>query len=241
MRTGPPRPAYGVLRGQASDDEYLGRLSAVLERQARAIGQSLHDEAGQLLSAVYLSLAEASRDQPALSERLLVVKRHLAALEEHLRHVGQELRPRLLDEVGLLAALDFLARGFAARHGISTDLQVRVPRRLPDPFSTALYRMTQEALTNIGRHARATRVRIRVVLKAKDVRCTIRDDGVGFDEAAVAGRGGALGLFGMRERLETLGGVLTIRSVRGAGTLLIATIPLDSQVQDPLQDRGFVV
>jgi two-component system, NarL family, sensor kinase len=211
------------------DDQCLRRLNAVLEQQARAIGQCLHDEAGQLLVAAYLALAEASRDLPApVGERLLVVKRHLAGVEEHLRHVAQELHPRVLDEDGFVAALQFLGRGFAARHSISTEVYARVPRRLPDPIATALYRIAQEGLTNIRRHARAKHACIRVAPQAGVVRCTIRDDGVGFDVAAVARRGGAgLGLHGIRERLETLGGGLTIKSVCGAGTQLIATIPLD--------------
>jgi signal transduction histidine kinase len=211
------------------DDQYLRRLDAVLERQARAIGQTLHDEAGQLLAAAYLALAEASRDLPApVGERLLVVKSHLAAVEEHLRHVARELHPRVLIDDGFVAALEYLARGFATRHSISTDVYARVPRRLPDSIATALYRMAQEGLTNIGRHAQATHASIRVAPKAGVVQCTIRDDGIGFDVAAVARRGGAgLGLSGIRERLNTLGGVLMIKSVCGAGTQLIATIPLD--------------
>jgi two-component system, NarL family, sensor histidine kinase UhpB len=210
------------------DEQYVRRLNTVLEEQARAIGQSLHDEAGQLLTAAYLALAEASRDLPApVGERLLVVKRHLEGVEEHLRHVAQELHPRRLEQDGFVAALEFLGRGFAARHSISTEVQARVPRRLPDPIATALYRVAQEGLTNIGRHARATRAHIRVAPKGGVVRFTIRDDGVGFDMTAVAKRGGAgLGLPGMRERIETLGGVLTIRSAAGAGTQLLATIPL---------------
>jgi signal transduction histidine kinase len=223
MRTNPPRVQ------PCGDEQCLRRLNAALERQARAIGQSLHDEAGQLLAAAYLALAEASRDLPdPVGERLLVVKRHLAAVEENLRRVAQELHPRLLEEDGLVAALEFLAHGFGARHSICTDVYASVPSRLGDSIATTLYRIAQEGLTNIGRHARATHACIRVAPKAGVVRCTIRDDGVGFDVAAVARRGGAgLGLRGIRERLEALGGVLTIESVCGAGTQLIATIPLD--------------
>jgi two-component system, NarL family, sensor kinase len=219
----PPRVRIG------RDRQYLQRLNAGLERQARVIGQCLHDDAGQLLAAAYIALAEASRDMPApVSARLLVVKRHLAAVEDHLRQVAQELHPRLLERDGFVPALEFLGRGFAARHGIATDVFAKVPVRLPDSIATALYRMAQEGLTNIGRHASATHAFIRVASKAGIVRCTIRDDGAGFDMAEVTRRGGAgLGLHGIRERLEPLGGVLTIRSACGAGTQLIATIPLE--------------
>lgn len=212
-----------------SNEEYHQRLNVVLEQQARLIGQSLHDEAGQLLTAAYLALAEASRDLPAsINERLLLVKHHLDGVEEHLRYLAQELYPRTLEERGLVAALELLGRGFAARHGIQTEVRVKVPPRLPAVIATVLYRVTQEGLANIARHAAATKVGIHVRQKARVVRCTIRDDGVGFDAAVVARRRGQeLGLKGMRERVSGVGGALTIRSICGLGTELIATIPLD--------------
>jgi signal transduction histidine kinase len=218
------------LRAQSCcDQRCVRRLDTVLEWQARAIGQSLHDEAGQLLTAAHLALVDAARElPPPAQERLLVVRTHLAAVEDHLRHLARELHPRVFVDGGFVAALEFLARGFAARHGISTTVHAKVPPSLPDSIATALYRMAQEGLTNIGRHARATRACIRVASKAGVLRCTIRDDGVGFDVAAVARRGGlGLGLEGIRERLAMLGGVLLIKSAHGVGTQLIATIPLE--------------
>ena len=212
-----------------SNEQYHQRLNVVLEQQARLIGQSLHDEAGQLLTAAYIALAEASRDLPApIGERLLVVKRHLDGVEEQLRHIAHELHPRIVEEHGLAAALEFLARGFAARHRIPAEVHAKVPQRLPASIATVVYRVAQEGLTNIGRHARATKAFIRVGPKAGGLRCAIRDDGVGFDPAAVGRQcGNELGLRGIRERLAVLGGELTIRSVCGVGTELIALIPLD--------------
>ena len=231
MRSHRPPDAFGALspRVQARPNEqYQRRLNAVLEQQARLIGQSLHDEAGQLLTAAFLALAEAARDSPApVGERLLVVKRHLAGVEEHLRHLAQELHPRLLEEHGLVAALEFMARGFAARHGIPMEVRARVPRRLPPSIATLVYRIAQEGMTNIARHARATKGCIQVRPKAGAVLCTIQDDGVGFDAEAFDRCGKELGLHGMRERLAILGGGLTIRSGCGVGTELIARIPLD--------------
>ncbi len=221
--------AVGALPSRSDPDEqYRVRLNTALEQQARAIGQALHDEAGQLLAAAYLALEEAARDLPALSrERLCVVKTHLAAVEEQLRHVAHELHPRVLAEVGVVAALEFLGRGFAARHGVATTVSATLPPRLTDAIATAVYRMAQEGLTNVGRHARATHASIHVEPKAGVLWCTIRDDGVGFDLAAIERRGGmGLGLQGIHERLSTLGGVLTIDSGCGLGTRLIAAIPL---------------
>lgn len=212
-----------------SHEQYQRRLNVVLEQQARLIGQSLHDEAGQLLTAAYIALAEASRDLPApIGERLLVVKRHLDGVEEHLRHIAQELHPQMLEEHGLVAALEFLARGFTARHRIVTEVHAKVPRRLAAHVAIVLYRVVQEGLTNIRRHAHATKASIRVGTGAGVLRCAIRDDGVGFDAAAFGRHPGReLGLHGMRERLAILGGELRIRSACGVGTELIATIPLE--------------
>lgn len=212
-----------------SNEHYHRRLNVVLEQQARLIGQSLHDEAGQLLTAAYIALAEASRDLPApVGERLRVVKRHLDGVEEHLRHIAQELHPQMLEDHGLVAALEFLARGFSARHHIVTEVHAKVPRRLPAHVAIVLYRIVQEGLTNIRRHAHATKANIRVGPGADSVRCVIRDDGVGFNVAAQGRHSGKeLGLHGMRERLAILGGELRIRSTSGVGTELIATIPLN--------------
>ena len=209
------------------DERYRARLHTVLERQARAIGQSLHDEAGQLLAAAYLALDEASRDLPASArDRLGVVKTHLAAIEEQLRHVAHELHPRLLAEHGVVSALEQLGRGFAARHGVVTTVCASVPDHLPALIGTTVYRMAQEGLTNIGRHAQATKASIDVLPRGHVLWCTIRDDGVGFDR--IAARGGVgLGLQGIHERVATLGGSMTITSNRGSGTRLIAAIPLE--------------
>ena len=226
------RPEFGARgsRGQSqSSQEYHRRLHAALERQARSIGEFFHDEAAQLLTAAYIALDEASHDLPfPASERLLTVKGHLVAVEEHLRHVAHELHPRLLKERGFTAAIEFLARGFTARHGIPAEVRVRIPHRLPELVATALYRVAQEGLTNVGRHAQATQVDILVSPIPGRVRCVIRDNGIGFDVHAIAQRGAPrLGLRGIRERLEAVGGVLTIKSAFGAGTELIATIPWD--------------
>lgn len=225
------RPAVGALsvreRSRIDAEQYLRRLNAGLERQARAIGQSLHDEAGQLLTAAYIALAEAARDLPApAGERLLVVRRHLAAVEEHLRQVAYELRPHVLDDQGLIAALESLALGFEKRHGIPTTVQAVIICRLPEAVEIALYRVVQEGLTNIGKHARATRASIHVTTAMRSLTCAIRDNGVGI-EPSLRRAGGGLGLRGMGERLALIGGTLVIKAARRAGTELLATIPLE--------------
>jgi two-component system sensor histidine kinase UhpB len=225
------RSAVGALsvREQSRTDaeQYLRGLNAGLERQARAIGQTLHDEAGQLLTAAYIALAEAARDLPEpAGARLLVVRQHLAAVEEHLRQVAHGLRPRVLDDHGFIAALEFLSRGVETRCGIPVTVRSALTRRLPPRVELAVYRVAQEALTNITKHAHATTASIRVATEPRSLRCTIRDNGVGMSGDAWE-RGHGLGVRGMRERVEFLGGQLLIKSAPHAGTTLDATIPLE--------------
>ena len=223
------RPAALPVREQSRTDaeQYLRGLNAGLERQARAIGQSLHDEAGQLLTAAYVALAEAARDLPEpAGERLREVRQHLAAVEDHLRHVAHELRPRILDDQGVVAALEFLARGFQTRYGIPVTVRSALTRRLPASVELAVYRVAQEALTNIGKHAHATQASIHVATAPRLLTCTVKDNGVGMHgDAWQSGRG--LGLFGMRERVGFLAGTLLVETAQHAGTTLLVTIPLE--------------
>jgi len=216
--------------------EFLRRLNDTLELQARAIGQALHDDVSQLLVAAHLALSEAARDLPPdARDRVLDARRHVAGIEEHLRQLAHELRPRILDELGMVPALEFLARGFEARRAIRTTVTATGYRPLPPAIETTVYRVTQEGLTNIGRHARATRASIRVEVTPRELRCRIRDNGIGFDAAAVAAPTGqpSLGLIGIRQRLDLLGGQLRIRTARGRGTDLMAIIPVEHHAHTP--------
>lgn len=214
----------------------LLRLNAGLERQARSIGQALHDEAGQFLTAAYNSLAQASSEVPACARpRLQEVRRHLEHVEEQLRRLSHELRPRILDDLGLVPAIRFIVQGMKQRHAWSIDLQSSVDGRLDPAVETAVYRFVQEALTNIGRHAGAAHVTIRVRRRGAGLRCSIRDDGVGFDGKACHEQG--LGLSGIRDRLDIVGGTLRITSSPGRGTELLGIIPLESPYAPPPVDR----
>lgn len=216
--------------------EFLRRLNHSLELQAGAIGQALHDDASQLLVAAHLALSEAARGlPPAARERVLDARRSLTEIEEHLRQLAHELRPRILDDMGMIPAIEFLARGFEARRAIRTTVTATGIRPLPHAIETAVYRVTQEGLTNIGRHALATRASIMIEVAPQELRCRVRDNGVGFDAAALAARTGesSLGLFGIRQRLDLLGGQLRIRTARGRGTELVAIIPLEHDAHTP--------
>ena len=213
----------------------LRRLNGMLEEEARRIAHALHDDAGQLLVSVHLALEEAAGGLPTRSrERLRKIRGLLDEIEKHLRRLSHELRPTILDDLGLLPALEYLAQGVEARSGI--PIAVEGPRgpRLPTAVETALYRVVQEALRNATKHAGARRVNIRLGVESRAVRCSVKDDGRGFDVEAELGRKGerGLGLIGMRERLNALDGRLTIDSSPGRGTELQITIPLEEHDAD---------
>jgi PAS domain S-box-containing protein len=211
-------------------EEALRRLNVQLEREAERIAHVLHDEAGQFLTSAHITLADVARDLPdAAQRRLRAVREHLDRIEEHLRRLSHELRPRILDDLGLAAALEFLADGVMKRAGIVVTTEVDLPERLPLVVETTLYRFIQEALTNAAKYARPTRVSVLVAREARRIRCAVRDDGTGFDVAEVLARRGnpSLGLIGTRDRVEALGGILNVASTPGKGTELLALIPVE--------------
>jgi len=201
------------------------------EEEARRIARELHDEAGQLLASVHLALEEVGRDlPPPHRERLPGIRDLLDRIEEELRRLSHELRPTILDDLGLVPALEWLIQGVSTRTGLPIALEGSTEGRLPPLIETALYRIVQEALTNVTKHARATRVMVRLRREASRIRCVIQDDGIGFDAPTVLARRGerGLGLIGIQERLFPLGGSLEITSSPGRGTALSITIPLET-------------
>lgn len=208
----------------------LRHLNETLEQESRRIAHALHDEAGQLLAAVDIALDEFAHEVPPTAQpHLQEVKGLLDQIEAQLRHLSHELRPTILDDLGLVPALEFLAEGVSARTGLSVTVDGPTTGRLPLAIETALYRTVQEALTNVTKHAQAKSVSVQVKRENRRLRCTIHDDGIGFDVSAVLARRGerGLGLIGIRERLDALGGRLQITSAPGQGTELAITIPLE--------------
>ena len=209
----------------------LRRLHERIEEETRRIAHTLHDEAAQLLASVHVALAAMSHDLPPSARgRLEEVRGLLDRIEDDLRRLSHELRPTILDDLGLLPALQFLAEGIAKRTGLLIEVGGSTHGRLPPVVETALYRIVQEALTNAVRHADAARVRVELQREPQAIRCSIADDGVGFDAPTVlAHRGGpGLGLVGIRERLEAVRGSVQINSAPGQGTRLHVAIPLET-------------
>ena len=228
-------------RGYQDAVAALRRLNEMLEEEAKRIAHALHDEAGQLLVSVHLAVKEVADGLPPRSrDRLMKIRGPLDEIEKHLRRMSHELRPTVLDDLGLIPALEFLVQGVSARTGI--PIAVVGPRfpRLPAPVEVALYRAVQEAVRNATRHAVPQRVDIRLVVESGGVRCSVRDDGRGFDVAAALARKGdrGLGLIGIRERLNAVGGELRIDSTRGRGTELTIRIPIGEHDADTSPSRG---
>jgi signal transduction histidine kinase len=209
----------------------LHRLNELLEEEAKRIAHALHDETGQLLAAVHLALDCMVREVPGLGARpVKEIKELLDQIEAQLRSLSHELRPTILDDLGLFPALQFLAKRVSARTGACVAVEGATYGRLPPDVETALYRIVQEALTNATKHGSATRIEVVLQHKPGIVTCLVRDNGVGFDVDAARARTGArgLGLLGMTERLSALGGTLHIVSSIGCGTDLRMNIPLES-------------
>jgi len=212
-------------------EEALRGLNEALEEEIKRIAHALHDEAGQLLASVHIGLAEVARDLPPhTSRRLDDVRGLLTKIEEQLRHLSHELRPTILDDLGLRPAIEFLADGVSRRTGLQITVEGVPGKRMPAPTETALYRIVQEALTNVTKHAQASRVTIRFARDGRLLRCSIGDNGAGFDVLAVQARRGArgLGLIGIQERLNAVGGTLNITSIPGSGAELLICVPVEA-------------
>ncbi len=213
-------------RGVQEGNRALRRLSEALETELKRIAHALHDEAGQLLASVHITVADIAGDLPPPARaRLEDVELLLNQVEAQLRNLSHELRPTVLDNLGLVPALEFLAEKVAKRTGLAIFVDGEREQRLPAAIETALYRIVQEALNNVVKHAHAHTVWIELRHLPSRVECSIRDDGRGFAGSTTPGVAG-LGLVGIRERLNALGGTLQLVTAHRAGVTLRVEIPL---------------
>jgi signal transduction histidine kinase len=211
---------------EESRRETLQRVVDAQERERRRIARELHDDTGQSLTSVLigLRLAEESDDLDATKRTLAELRETVTGAIRDLRSLAVELRPTALDDFGLEPALERLVDTFGRRTGLNIDMHVSgVDRRLGDQLETTLYRIVQEALTNVAKHAGATRVSVIVRGHDEVVSVVIEDDGRGFEGGGPAA---GLGLVSMRERAELMGGTLRVESAPGQGTTVAVEVPM---------------
>ena len=202
-----------------------GRLVTAQEEERRSLSRELHDEIGQGMSAMLVELGrvEAAPDSETRGERLTSVRRMAEASVGMVRNMALLLRPSMLDDLGLVAALRWQAREVTRRSGLNVKMVAdEIAEDLPDSHRTCVYRVVQEALNNCARHSQATQVRVVVHRDREGLSVTVQDDGIGFEPSREKG----MGLLGMEERVERLGGLFSIASKPGNGTVLSILFPL---------------
>ena len=225
-------------------EQLLEKLISAQEEERKRIARELHDEASQSLAALVLYLEDVADELPA---RYHAVKQRLDALKEQtiqtldgVRNLALELRPSSLDDLGLPKAIEWYAKDYLSKHGLDAKIDIAVPKiKLPSHTETMVFRIVQEALTNVVKHAQASQVSVRLQLSNSKVSVWIEDNGKGFDvDAALSGVAGQknLGLHGMIERATLLGGTLNISSAPGKGTCLNIEIPLTEGASTNEQD-----
>jgi signal transduction histidine kinase len=216
------RAAAAVDLSQRVQRDALRRVVAAQELERKRLARELHDETGQALTSVLLGLSglEEAQSLDEVRTRVGALKEMTVQTLQDVRRLAVELRPSALDDFGLVPALQRLVDGFREQTGLIVEFEARLADRLPDEVETALYRIVQEALTNVMKHAGARHVSVLVTLKPDAVVAIIEDDGRGFASGEEGAHG--LGLLGMRERLALLDGTLTVESSPGLGTTIVA-------------------
>ncbi|HUP46011.1 MAG TPA: histidine kinase [Thermoanaerobaculia bacterium] len=208
------------------------RLLTVQEEERTRIAREIHDDLGQSLTALKMDLGGLLRTtevSPATAPVRDRIVRTLDATVEAVQRISSELRPSALDDLGLAVAMEAEARLFEERTGIECDISVSPEGlNLPAPVATAVYRMIQEALTNVARHSNASRVEIRLRERSSELLLDVRDDGSGISRSQVEDRR-SLGLIGIRERAAIVGGSVHFEGIEGRGTIVSVRIPLGGE------------
>lgn len=226
---------FSAVRQQRSQLRALtSKLTEVQESERRQLARELHDEMGQALTAIRMDLAAVEGalpddTPPTARERLAEAVNLTDQTLEQIRELSLDLRPPMLDDLGLVPTLRWYLKRYARRSNIEAGLSVQgLEQRLTPAVETALYRVVQEALTNVVRHANASGVHLRLEYAPFSILLQIEDDGCGFDVDAVLLREvGSMGLLSMRERVMLLGGAFSVDSTGSVGTQITIEIPLE--------------
>src|SRR4030067_238674 len=208
-----------------------GRLQSLLEEEKTRISREIHDELGQSLTALKfdLSVIRRSLDSDGLAEqsaKVHEIERGVIRILRMVRKISTELRPGILDELGVTAAIEWMAKDFQNRTGIGCKVTIQAMDKISDTVrATAIFRIVQEALTNVMRHAEASQVNVSLVKKDDTLIVEVRDNGIGIMEGRIYDSK-SLGLIGLRERVLLLGGEAVISGKPGEGTLVRVTLPI---------------
>lgn len=237
---------FAAVRQQRGQLRALtNKLTEVQESERRQLARELHDEMGQALTAIRIDLAAVEKGLPAntspqVRERLAEAGHLTEQTLEQIRELSLDLRPPMLDDLGLLPTLRWYLKRYASRTGMQAGLTVLgQERRLGAIIETALYRVLQEGLTNVARHAQAATVHLTLRYDGALVAAQIEDDGCGFAVDEVLLRDvGSMGLLGMRERISLLGGLFRIESAVGKGTQLCLELPLEGSNDHKGENRA---
>lgn len=217
------------VRAQQELSAFAAAAQALREAEKTRVARELHDELAQSLTALKMDTIwvrdNLARNPAAVTSRLDDMLAILDTTVAATRRIAADLRPLLLDDLGLVPALEWLAQNFSQRHGVQCELAVGDALDLPEPYATAVFRIVQECLVNVARHASAKRAVVRIEHTPSRLSLQVSDDGVGFQVAAPR-KPQSLGLMGLRERAQLLKGQLQIDSQPGQGTCLRVDIPL---------------
>lgn len=213
---------------------FATEASAIREQEKSRVARELHDELAQSLTALKMD-ATWLRDHLARDPAAAVAKvaAMLATLDDCVaatRRIAADLRPLVLDDLGLVPAIEWLAQSFTQRHGVPCTLDLDGALELREPHATAAFRIVQESLANVAKHARARQAWVRVAREGEQVVLEVCDDGCGFDPQA-ARKPDSLGLMGLRERAHLLEGMVRIESQPGQGTRVQARIPVPAEAR----------
>jgi len=219
-----------VIERRALDEQLralTARVEAAREDERTTIARDIHDTLGQALTALKLDLGWLARriDNPPIDRKLIEMARSTDELIESVRKIAADLRPGVLDGIGLCAAIEWQAEDFEARSGTPCVVKCEIGElQLERTLMTAMFRIFQEALTNVARHANASTVEVTVTLDRGRIKLEVADDGIGLPD--INPRNSSLGILGMGERARRLGGECTVRSRSPRGTIVTVLIPL---------------
>ena len=218
-----------LMESYESIRKLTGHLQNVREEERLHISREIHDELGQLLTVLKMDVSWLNKklepENRVAKEKLVEISGLIDSTVKSIRRIASELRPTLLDDLGLLAAMEWHLEEFERRSGIETERSLQeIEQPLPDALKIGLFRIFQESLTNVARHSGAKKVKVSLQRKEKELILTVQDNGRGFDESGTVKK--TLGLLGMKERTLMMGGQYNISGIPGEGTIVTVTVPL---------------